>query len=115
MEQQAWLKYLEMRRQEPISDILGYVRAVITNLIYASWTERGRRRAELQAFWEYLQQTADAPQSKPPFDSPAEQPMEMLLAAIQRLSPSLRRTIELDMRGLKNQEIASELGITVEA
>jgi RNA polymerase sigma factor (sigma-70 family) len=47
------------------------------------------------------------------FTSAAEEPEEVLKKAIERLSPRLRTAIELDTRGLSDEQIATQLGIEI--
>jgi RNA polymerase sigma factor (sigma-70 family) len=112
-EQQAWLEYLEMQRQAPIANREWYLRTVIKNLIPKSWQAKRRQEAALRTFGEFVQLQADAARSRPPFVPPAEEPRKLLLAAIERLPPSLCNTVQLDMQGLSDKEIATRLGITV--
>jgi len=108
--QQAWVNVREMQQQTPVRDEEAYLGPVITNISAALGREGKRHREGLLRYWEFMKQTSQGASEQSP-ESIAEAREKALQTAVEKLPPSLRGVIELDLQGLPDQEIADRLGI----
>jgi RNA polymerase sigma factor (sigma-70 family) len=109
--QEAYVKFLEVPREFPIANEEAYLKTVIRNIRSAMWRERRKREATLLALEELLEQPDEVSGGHPGSGPSPEEQAEWLKKAIESLSPRLRETIELDMGGFSNEQIAGRLGI----
>jgi RNA polymerase sigma factor (sigma-70 family) len=109
--QEAYVKFLEVTRKSPVANEEAYLKTVIRNIRSAMWRERRKREATLLALEELLEQPDEVSGGHPASGPSPEEQAEWLKKAIESLSPRLRETIELDMGGFSNEQIAGRLGI----
>jgi RNA polymerase sigma factor (sigma-70 family) len=110
--QDAFLAFHKRKRQ--VDDWESYLRKISIRLIARALAKR-RHRANLHALLEDLEQLAGPPTADPALQLQQEEHRKLISAAISNLTPRLRATLQLDMEGLSDGEIAQRLGIGLEA
>jgi RNA polymerase sigma-70 factor (ECF subfamily) len=111
--QEAYLRYLEANHRSPVANEEGYLITVIRNLLPDFWSGRNQRTAASRAFKEILEQMDEESGIDAALSPDVEKQQELLRLAMERLPPSLLKAIELDMQGVPDAQIASQLGIAV--